>query len=320
MRYITQLTLSLMKTVPYLKIVNATASLTTIATIGYIFVYELPALKESRVVNIETLEEIRRSREFRELERRLIGETLAEISESRQMRNLELQARRRAEINDAWEVVHAPRTGFSGKRSSLKLLYREGEPLNGLDVSCEKMGGTFDSTIPSFAECDAPPVLSGLDLSGASLRNANFSGTDLRGASFENADLADANFSGAILEDANFSNANLINSKFVGTQVYGADFRNSNMTGMEMSGFGWGPDEITAFEDLASLEGAWYWVKPTWAYPYDRPFSIQLPDQDYGYRNLSWKCLPDFYQGDEGEWQPVLLASRTEDSRCFQHR
>lgn len=76
----------------------------------------------------------------------------------------------------------------------------------------------------------------GLDFSGARLRQADLSLTVLNRARFNRADLRDVNAYGGVFSSASFSGANLTNAGFVGTYLRGANFSGATLTGADFSG------------------------------------------------------------------------------------
>ena len=66
--------------------------------------------------------------------------------------------------------------------------------------------------------------LSGVDLSGVDLRGANLSGADLRGANLSGADLRGANLRWANLNEANLREADLRGANLSGADLLGANF------------------------------------------------------------------------------------------------
>ncbi|MCL2023158.1 MAG: pentapeptide repeat-containing protein [Oscillospiraceae bacterium] len=75
----------------------------------------------------------------------------------------------------------------------------------------------------------------GLQLRGAFLIDANFSGANLEGADFRKAILFGANFSGANLQGADFCGALPIGANFSVANLQGADFRKAELFGANLS-------------------------------------------------------------------------------------
>ncbi len=76
----------------------------------------------------------------------------------------------------------------------------------------------------------------GLDFSGARLRQADLSLTVLNRARFNRADLRDVNAYGGVFSSASFAGANLTNAGFVGTYLRGASFSGATLVGTDLSG------------------------------------------------------------------------------------
>lgn len=76
--------------------------------------------------------------------------------------------------------------------------------------------------------------LSGLDMSGADLRDAHMERADMRGASIDNADMRDAHMRGANMESiemrgANMESAEMVNVNMRFATMIGANMENANM-------------------------------------------------------------------------------------------
>lgn len=76
----------------------------------------------------------------------------------------------------------------------------------------------------------------GLDFSGARLRQADLSLTVLNRARFNRADLRDVNAYGGVFSSASFAGANLTNAGFVGTYLRGSNFSGATLVGTDLSG------------------------------------------------------------------------------------
>lgn len=76
----------------------------------------------------------------------------------------------------------------------------------------------------------------GLDFSGARLRQADLSLTVLNRARFNRADLRDVNAYGGVFSSASFAGANMTNAGFVGTYLRGANFSGATLVGTDFSG------------------------------------------------------------------------------------
>ena len=71
--------------------------------------------------------------------------------------------------------------------------------------------------------------LSGVDLGNADLRGTNLSGSNLAGTDFSHADLRDANLKNSNLEGARFDEANLQGAQLTGADLYWASFWRANL-------------------------------------------------------------------------------------------
>ena len=72
------------------------------------------------------------------------------------------------------------------------------------------------SFVPDFSgNPNGLPLLQGVNLHGADLRGAKFTGSPQIGVDFRDSDLTDADFTGAVLAGARFHRANLTNANFV---------------------------------------------------------------------------------------------------------
>jgi uncharacterized protein YjbI with pentapeptide repeats len=106
-------------------------------------------------------------------------------------------------------VIHRGETRIEVERRM-----REGEPLEGLDLSNLDLGG-FDFS---------GKVLNGCKFDRANLTRCRFAGSTLRGASFRGADLGASVFDYATLEKASFAAAKLDGSSFRGAVLSDASF------------------------------------------------------------------------------------------------
>lgn len=77
---------------------------------------------------------------------------------------------------------------------------------------------------------------SGLNFTGARLRQANLSLAVMNRARFANADMRDVEAYGGVFSSASFAGANLTNASFVGTYLRGADFSGAVLIGVNFSG------------------------------------------------------------------------------------
>jgi uncharacterized protein YjbI with pentapeptide repeats len=76
----------------------------------------------------------------------------------------------------------------------------------------------------------------GLDFTGARLRQADLSLTVLNRSRFNRADMRDLNAYGAVFSSASFAGANLTNAGFVGAYLRGANFAGATLAGTDFSG------------------------------------------------------------------------------------
>ena len=176
----------------------------------------------------------------------------------------EARADRRADaITRAWALITTPATGNSGKGPALEYLNGLGIPLEGIDLSCERMGSEFlndenyraDWAIEN--QCEAPTYLQGLVLSGAMLWGANFEGANLRGANLEQATLSDADLRRALVGGANLQQAVLVNTNFTGASLVGADFSRATLEFASFEGADLGSANLeSAFMRGKNFQGA----------------------------------------------------------------
>lgn len=99
-------------------------------------------------------------------------------------------------------------------RMELERRIREGEPLDGLDLSDLDLSG-FDLSAKRLVGCRFDRAI---------LKRARFRGADLSGASFEGADLAEGDLQEAVLERANLVSAKLSGANLRGTLLTDANF------------------------------------------------------------------------------------------------
>lgn len=182
---------------------------------------------------------------------------------------------RETAIVSAWQLLSTPTPGSSGKRDSMELLMAAGASFEGIDLSCETMGGHWveedfscelpvnlwglrnadreGNINPEAAENPAylfKAKLSGIKLSQANLEGASMWSTDLRGSTllfvdFSDADLSFANlsksdasyakFANANLTGVNFSNASLNQSDLTSAILAETNFTNANLTDSNLS-------------------------------------------------------------------------------------
>ena len=77
---------------------------------------------------------------------------------------------------------------------------------------------------------------SGLNLSGARLRQSDLSLAVMNRTRFSNADLRDVEGYGGVFSSSSFAGANLTNASFVGAYLDGANFSGATLTGANLSG------------------------------------------------------------------------------------
>lgn len=77
---------------------------------------------------------------------------------------------------------------------------------------------------------------SGLNLSGARLRQSDWSVAVMNRTRFTNADLRDVEAYGGVFSNSSFAGANLTNASFVGAYLDGANFSGTTLTGVNLSG------------------------------------------------------------------------------------
>lgn len=77
---------------------------------------------------------------------------------------------------------------------------------------------------------------SGLNLSGARLRQSDLSLAVMNRTRFSNADLRDVEAYGGVFSSSSFAGANLTNASFVGAYLDGANFSGATLTGANLSG------------------------------------------------------------------------------------
>ncbi len=134
---------------------------------------------------------------------------------------MESDNRRQERNARAWAIVTTQAPGNSGKAEALEYLASQDIPLDGIDISCARMGGEWDQI---ELTCERQIYAEGLQLVGASLDSVNFSGTYLVNADFSNATLNYAKFEGASLLHTSFENASLTDARFNGAFIADADF------------------------------------------------------------------------------------------------
>ena len=97
--------------------------------------------------------------------------------------------------------------------------------------------------------------LSLVNLSGANLSEAVFSGTDLRGTNLSNSNLTGCVFIDPKLEGANFNGADLASADFAFVNFDGVSMRGANLLGAQLSESRFLNSDLTG----ANLSNAWLW-------------------------------------------------------------
>ncbi|WP_238368873.1 pentapeptide repeat-containing protein [Heliomarina baculiformis] len=197
-------------------IVSACANVAALLGLGLFIRVELPAIREARVVNAETLEEIEN-----------------------------------ASIARAWQLLTTKSSGNSGKIEALEFLVERDVPLAGIDLSCDVMGGNWFPETDSFGPpglgfdrdpksglsyCERPTYLEGVDLRGAILRSANLSGVNLARSDLREVDFSNANLEGAILTESILDNSILEKANLKSAQLDYTSLAGINMRRVDASG------------------------------------------------------------------------------------
>jgi uncharacterized protein YjbI with pentapeptide repeats len=128
-----------------------------------------------------------------------------------------------------WEIVARPAPGNSGKTQALEYLHRQGVPLHGINLSCERNAGEWKARKTAHHQFDVQDCIGGVylkhaELPGANLRTANLRGVAMDGAKIKGTDLGAANLRGASLAGADLRSASL-----VGATANAADLTAVNM-------------------------------------------------------------------------------------------
>ena len=168
--------------------------------------------------------------------------TIAGWWTTRQDLQLTRQALKQESIARSWAILAAPSSGNSGKIEALETLYRYDISLQGIDISCERMGGGW---LENDQRCQRATYLEGLNLSGvettskkeaenkwkktAILNSANLSGADLSNAKLSGANLIRAKLRGSQLNNVNLSSSNLIHSDLDGAEIVDSNLSQSTL-------------------------------------------------------------------------------------------
>lgn len=159
-----------------------------------------------------------------------------------------------AKRQNAWQVIATESPGNSGKTDAIELLAIEGVVLDGIDVSCERMGGELESIerpashilhsvcrpmshfVGLFHEVDRRQANSeDDDVPSISLRMSNFSSSNLEYADLSHIDFFGSNFSGSELINMSFQGATLHRSNFTQTYIDRVDFSDTAMSSADFS-------------------------------------------------------------------------------------
>jgi uncharacterized protein YjbI with pentapeptide repeats len=147
-------------------------------------------------------------------------------------------ALQKARVTAARTLLKASQSSksVSGQRRALETLHRAGAPPSKLRLGCiDARGRRQQDRCAALAKIDLsasdgkkPFILSGIDLSGANLRQANlfwveFKAANLRGADFKGAKLYRVNFNGADLSRADLAGADLLYTDFLDANLSGAN-------------------------------------------------------------------------------------------------
>lgn len=180
----------------------------------------------------------RYEQEFHIADERAKQEVLAEYI--KQMKELLLDKGLRESTTDS-EVRTVARAitattirGLDGKRNALLIRFLQESSL--IQRAEESENESVDRPLPLLARLD----LSGADLSGTNLYNADFRGADLTEANLSQTNLNSASFGTAILRRADFSDAWLVGAnfdtpdpafKFIKADLYKTNFSRANLHG-----------------------------------------------------------------------------------------
>jgi uncharacterized protein YjbI with pentapeptide repeats len=144
------------------------------------------------------------------------------------------------------------------------------------------LGGLLATSEPALADCAdvaAPGVywrrcvqdgqdLRGVDLTGATLRDASFKRTDLTEAVMVGADARRAKFisstmHNARLDDANLVRADLTNADLSGASLVGADLTSARFYGADLSGADLTGAQLAGTDLLKAMLGGATWMDGT---------------------------------------------------------
>ena len=153
---------------------------------------------------IETRKSNQLAREAMEEARELSRESIDKASEANKLAR---EAIADSRIAQSWQIVTTRAPGSSGKKQALERLYASGESLQGVDLSCQTMGGWDDEK----QKCVSPTNLQGVNLAKteerirANVSHVNFSYADMLVADLTGADMWGANLTGADMWAANLT-------------------------------------------------------------------------------------------------------------------
>nr|WP_319516574.1 pentapeptide repeat-containing protein [uncultured Cohaesibacter sp.] len=172
---------------------------------------------------------------------------IADNRVSQESLRLAREENRQSQIVQSWQIVTTKAPGNSGKKEALERLYKTGQSLEGIDLSCEAMGGGWhERTSQSYESCDRPTILRDVSLPGTNLSKANLNGADLGNANLEgiraepikaagadltNTNLQTAKIKWAVFDGAKFYNTNLQDTHFHQISAQHANFKTSLLHG-----------------------------------------------------------------------------------------
>lgn len=100
-----------------------------------------------------------------------VWEDIEDRQDERGARQEEREARQEERIARAWSILTTRASGNSGKAAAIEILYKAGISLEGIDLSCETMGGGWDE---ETLNCERPVSLAGMDLRSPNALNLSF--------------------------------------------------------------------------------------------------------------------------------------------------
>jgi len=188
------------------------------------------------------------------------------LEETQKQTKLAQEEARKSRIINAWQVLANKASGNSGKIEALKTLNETGQPLRGLDLSCQAMDGgwSIDKQV-----CQRKTYMHAVELAGADLSHANLSGTHMEEANFSKANLKSATFVGSDLSLANLSNtysykADFSKAELIWTNLSGADlseaiFEATIFSDVNISGAIFCSENCTQILTTKQSGGMWAW-------------------------------------------------------------